>query len=173
TLPVKNNSYFYPSVAGSLVLSRLFNLPDWSNFMKLRGSWARVTSGIILDSNGGEDPYGFITSYDKGTIWDGKPSVSFGNVQINPDIRPQTSDTWEAGVEWRLFADRLSIDVAYFRSSDFNQIVRLPTPISSGYTERLENGNRYRREGWEFMINASPIRGTLTWDVLLNLSTYR
>ena len=174
TLPVKNNSYFYPSVAGSLVLSRLFDLPDWSNFLKIRGSWARVTSGIILDSNGGEDPYGFITSYDKGTIWDGKPSVNFGNVQINPGIRPQTSDTWEAGLEWRLLADRLSIDVAYFRSNDFNQIVRLPTPISSGYTQRLENGNRYRREGWEFMINASPVRGgTLTWDVLLNLSTYR
>ncbi|SEK18113.1 SusC/RagA family TonB-linked outer membrane protein [Parapedobacter koreensis] len=173
TLPVQNNSYFYPSVAGSLALSRFLPLPEWTNFLKLRGSWARVTSGIILDASDNEDPYGFIASYDRGTIWNGRPAVNFGNVQINPNIKPQTSDTWEAGLEWRLLADRLSIDVAYFRSNDFNQIVRLPTPISSGYLERLENGNRYRREGWEFMVNATPVRGTFTWDMLLNLSTYR
>lgn len=173
TLPVQNNSYFYPSVAGSLLLSRLMPLPNWTNFLKVRGSWARVTSGIILDGSGNEDPYGFIASYDKGIIWNGRPSVNFGNVLINPNIRPQTSDTWEVGLEWRLFNDRLGMDIAYFRSDDYNQIVRLPTPISSGYSVRLENGNRYRREGWEFMINASPVRGNLVWDILLNLSTYR
>ncbi len=44
TLPVANNSYFYPSVTGSAVLSSLINLPSWMSYLKARGSWARVSS---------------------------------------------------------------------------------------------------------------------------------
>ena len=42
TLSPQNNSIFYPSIGGSLILSEVIDLPSAVNFVKLRGSWAQV-----------------------------------------------------------------------------------------------------------------------------------
>ena len=42
TLPSGNNSFFYPSVSTSFILSDLFRLPEQISFAKLRASWAQV-----------------------------------------------------------------------------------------------------------------------------------
>lgn len=173
TLPQNNNSYFYPSVSGSVVLSQLISLPSWTNFLKIRGSWAQVTSGVILDANGEEDPYGFIFGYDKGVLWNNNPSVVIDGTQVNPNIKPETSNMWETGLEAKFFRNRLNIDIAYYRSDDYNQIVRLPISLGSGYSTRQINGNRYSRRGWEFMIGGTPLAGDFMWNVNVNLSTYR
>ncbi|MFN3666417.1 MAG: SusC/RagA family TonB-linked outer membrane protein, partial [Sediminibacterium sp.] len=42
TLPFKNNSFFYPSVSTSFLLSDMFTLPELISFAKFRASWAQV-----------------------------------------------------------------------------------------------------------------------------------
>src|SRR5690606_32655160 len=47
TLNTGNNSIFYPSVGGSIVLSNWLNMPTALNYVKLRGSWAEVGSATV------------------------------------------------------------------------------------------------------------------------------
>jgi TonB-linked SusC/RagA family outer membrane protein len=46
TLPLQNNSYFYPSVSTSIVLSEIFNMPRPLSFSKLR----LAVSGVVNDT---------------------------------------------------------------------------------------------------------------------------
>ena len=171
TLPVENNSYFYPSVAGSVILSNIIKMPSQVTFLKARGSWARVSSGTLSDN---EYTYGFLQAYDKGINWNNIPALSYGSAQINPNIRPQTSDSWEAGLELKLFNGRFGIEATYYQARDYNNIVSIPVSQTSGYTSRLENGNEYKRKGIEVVLTGTPIKNTnFRWDIAANLSNYR
>jgi TonB-linked SusC/RagA family outer membrane protein len=172
TLPVANNSFFYPSVSTSVVVSELVKLPHWIPYLKARGSWSQVSSGQ-LDT---EDPYTYkyLSTYDKGPKWNTTPSLSFADVRRNPNLKPQTTSAWEAGVEMKLLDNRFGLDVTYFSARDFNNIVRVPVSNASGYNWRLENGNVYQRTGWEIVATATPLKQTdFRWDITANFSTYK
>lgn len=171
TLPVANNSFFYPSLTGAVVISQLVKLPEWFSFLKARGSLSRVSSGTLNDN---DYTYSYLPSYSKGTIWNNTPSLTYGDVIYNTSLRPQTSDSWEAGVDTKFFGNRLGFEFTYFQTKDYNNIVSIPVSLGSGYASRLENGNVYQRRGIEIVANANPIRkGDFRWDVMVNLSTYR
>ncbi|UYQ91002.1 SusC/RagA family TonB-linked outer membrane protein [Chitinophaga horti] len=170
TLPVQNNSFFYPSAAVSVVVSQLVDLPDWFSYLKARGSVGRVSSGVL--DNG--YTYGYLPTYSRGTIWNNQPSLTFGNKILSPNLTPQTSDSYEAGVDARFFGNRLGVELTYFQTKDFNNILEIPVSLGSGFTSRLENGHVYSRRGVEAVLTGNPVRsGKFRWDVMMNLSTYR
>ncbi|ACU64192.1 SusC/RagA family TonB-linked outer membrane protein [Chitinophaga pinensis] len=169
-LPVENNSFFYPSLSGSVVISQLTRLPEWFSFLKARGAVSRVSSGTLDDSY----TYGYLPSYDKGTTWDGVPGLKYKDIIMNASLHPQTSDSWEAGVDAKFFGNKLGFELTYFQTKDYNNILSIPVSLGSGFASRLENGHVYQRRGVEFVTTATPIRkDKFRWDVMLNLSTYR
>lgn len=166
TLPKENNTFFYPSASGSLVISNLIDFPEWFTFAKARGSWARVSEGKI-----GDDPYSFILAYNKGTTWNGVPSASFGNSLLSSDLQPETSDTWEIGTLMRFFKNRLNVDVAYYEARDYNNLIYSPISETTGYQSILLNGDEYRRKGIETTIGITPIAtNNFEWNTSINLS---
>lgn len=170
TLPIANNSFFYPSLSGSVVISQLTRLPEWFSFLKARGAVSRVSSGTLDNSY----TYGYLPSYDKSVTWNGKPALTYKDVIYNQSLHPQTSDSWEAGVETKFFGNRLGFELTYFQTKDFNNIQEIPLSLGTGFTSRLENGHVYQRRGIEIVATATPVRKEkFRWDVLLNLSTYR
>ena len=166
-LPVENNSYFYPSFSLSTVISELIKMPAAIPFFKLRGSWAQVSNDLAV--------YSTIPVYNKGVNWNSNASVYFPGSKLNPDIRPETSKTLELGSDIRFLANRIGLDVTYYRTIDENDIIYFPVSGASGYTSKLINANRYKREGWEVVLNATPVKNeqSLTWDVNLNWSRHR
>jgi hypothetical protein len=54
----------------------------------LRGSYASVTSGKI-----GDDNYGYISAFDKKSGLERQPAFAFGNILIDQNIKPQTTDS--------------------------------------------------------------------------------
>lgn len=169
TLPDGNNSFFYPSASASVVFSSLFDLPEWVSFAKLRGSWSRVSEGKI-----GDNPYNYILAYDKGTTWNGTPSTKFGNNLLSPNLKPETSDTWEIGTNFRVFKNRLGVDIAYYEAKDYNNLIYSPISNTSGYESILLNGNQFKRKGVELTLDATPIKtDNFNWLTQLNLSHYR
>lgn len=170
TLPVKNNSFFYPSLSGSVVISQLTHLPQWFSFLKARGAVSRVSSGTLDNSY----TYGYLPSYDKGITWDQLPSLTYKNVINNPNLHPQTSDSWEGGLDAKFFGNRLGFELTYFQTKDYNNILQIPISWGSGFQFRQLNGHVYRRKGIELVITGTPVRKEkFRWDVLMNLSTYR
>ena len=169
TLPEENNSFFYPSASASVVFSSLFDLPEWVSFAKLRGSWSRVSEGKI-----GDDPYNYLLAYEKGTPWNGTPSAYFGENLLSPNLEPETSDTWELGANFRLFKNRLGVDVAYYEARDYNNLIYSPISDASGYSSILLNGNEFKRKGIEATFDATPVKTEdFSWSTQVNLSHYR
>lgn len=166
-LPRENNSYFYPSVSLSTIVSELIHLPAAIPFFKLRGSWAQVSNDLAV--------YSTTPVYNNAVNWNSNASVSFPGSQLNPDIRPETSKTWELGSDIRFLKNRVGLDITYYHTIDENDIIYFPVSQASGYSSKLINANKYKREGWEVVLNLSPVKiqNTFTWDVAFNWSRHR
>ena len=175
TLPVKNNSFFYPSISSSFVFSDVFDLPNQFSLLKLRGSWSRVSDGSIPDSGDlSNQPYNHIEAYNQGPSWNNVNSVDFSSVQVNPNLDPATSDTWEIGLDARFFTGRLNLDVAYYNILDFNNLILVPVSEASGFSSRLENGGEFRRKGVEILLSGKPIENeNFSWNISTNWTQYR
>lgn len=162
TLPSTNWSYFYPSVSLSAVISEMVELPKVIDFFKLRASWAMVgndTSPYQLDY-----VYSTHTSrvnnYLEMTLPDEYP--------LN-DLQPEQTTSWEVGLDYRMFNNRLGLDFTYYNSHTVNQILSINTSSTSGYTSRIVNAGRINSFGYELMLYGTPIlSGDWQWDINLN-----
>jgi TonB-linked SusC/RagA family outer membrane protein len=163
TLPIDNNSFFYPSLSGSFVVSDVVSMPDAISLARVRASWAQVSNGD-LGSN-----YRHIPTYESGINWQNNSSLRFPDALISPDLEPETSSSYEGGVEVRFFNDRLGVDFTYFQSREFNNIVSVPVSDASGFSSRLENANEYEKRGLEFVLRGRPLVGPdLGWRFTFN-----
>jgi len=166
TLPVANQSYFYPSVGGSFVFTELLKDKglDWLSFGKLRASWARV----------GKDA----TPYATNTyLWTPRESlggiIGTGNswTKGNPNLKPETTGSFEVGAELRFLNGRLGVDYAYYTNNSYNQILSPRLGQSVGYIFVSVNAGDIYNKGMELSLTGKPIkRENFEWDVTLNMS---
>ncbi|SDL85618.1 TonB-linked outer membrane protein, SusC/RagA family [Catalinimonas alkaloidigena] len=186
TLPLNNNSYFYPSASLSAVLSDALHLPRAVSFLKVRGSFARVGGDLggnpdadmrIDDArlvSNGATIYQNNPTYYSGITWNGNPTLYYPGTVYNQNLKPTFSTSYEGGLDIRFFENRLGVDVAHYNTFDGPSIFQLPVSEASGYDYRLENGLKYERRGWEVTVTGNPIRTDhFRWDVAANWSTYR
>lgn len=149
TLSSGNWSYFYPSVAASILLDRVLSMPDyapWVDLMKLRLSWANVgndTSPYSLDQ------YYSSTSFSGGYTLPGTIP--------NPMIKPENVESWEIGLEGRMFKNRLGFDVTLYNSSTTNQIVSVDVDQITGATGMKINAGEIRNRGIELTTHFVPV----------------
>lgn len=169
TLPAGNNSYFYPSVATSAVLTDLFpNIKsDVLSFAKLRAGWARVGNDT--------DPYRLRNVYNYNTPWLSNQAVSESSVINNANLKPEAVDTYEIGTDIRFFNNRVGLDVTYYNTVSRNQIINIPLDQTSGYNSRFLNAGEIRSQGVEVMLRATPTKlsNGFQWDVNLNWAANR
>jgi len=169
TLPSESNSYFYPSVSLSAVLTDIFKIPTNSflTFAKLRTSWAQVGSDT--------DPYRLQNTYSFTAPW-GSNLISQESSQINnADLKPEIVSSFEIGTDIRLFENRIGLDFTWYNSNSENQILGVQIPISTGYTSQIINAGRINSSGIEIMLNANPIRlkNGFRWDIGVNYTYNR
>lgn len=146
TLPEANNSFFYPSVGTSIVLSRLFNMPESVDILQLRGSWAEVGNDT--------GPYLTQRTLSFGTL---PSSVLNPSLLPNLDLKPEQTSAFEIGAELKMFGNRLGLDVNYYKNISKNQILQTPISQSSGAITNLINAGRIENSGVEIFLNATPI----------------
>lgn len=170
TLSSANNSYFYPSVSVSTLVSDYLKLPSWVDYLKVNGAWAVVSSDLT--------PYELAATYRNGITYGSTPSVTYPNktrnetVLLNPDILPQKTTSYEVGLSASFLKNRFGIDLTYYRMFDENSIILLPQSLASGYPYRLVNGNKYTTNGAELIVNATPVNNrNFSWSVITNWST--
>ena len=167
TLGVTDNSYFYPSASLSAVISDMVRLPPWISFGKIRTSIAQVGSDT--------DPYRFSASYGRSDPWGDYPIYSSNSTLLNYNLKPEISTSFEAGLDWRFFNNRLGFDFTYYNINTKNQILpSVPVSITSGNWNRVVNAGKINNYGYELMLTGRPIDGkNLKWDVIVNWSANR
>ncbi|TDB62379.1 SusC/RagA family TonB-linked outer membrane protein [Arundinibacter roseus] len=196
TLPAGNNTFFYPSVALSTVLSDYIKLPEAVSFFKLRASYANVKDGLTRSTIGStpalgdNNPLGYgdqyYSPYDGPTYqnaavystpfaYNNTPSAYFTNTLNNPTLQPSSTSQTEIGLDFRILQNRIGLDVTYFVSNEGPRIFSLPISTTTGYSSALVNGIKTQKTGWEATLSGSPIRNIegFNWDIVANYSTFK
>ncbi len=166
TLPIQNNSYFYPSFNTSFVFSDAFNLDgNLFTFGKIRFSIAQVGNDT--------QPYQLSKQYVNQAYGD-VPAVYLLNKGANPQLKPEKTVSWEIGSDLRFFQNRLALDITYYDEVSHDQIVTAEISKGSGYSSVLTNGGIISNKGIEIQFNASPLKTSdLRWDVSINFAKNR
>lgn len=165
TLPRNNQSYFYPSVGFSAIVSNMVTLPEAVSFIKVRGTYAQTGNDA--------SPYLLNQTY---TFRPGGPNgfITRDNVKPFPDLKPELTTSLEAGIQMKFFGDRLGFDLGYYTSDSKNQLLRISTSPASGWSSEYINAGLVRNSGIELTFNATPVRTEkLRWDIDINYSANR
>ena len=176
TMPTNNRSFFYPSVSLSLLASELDFLKSmkWISLAKLRVSYAEVGQAGSYQEN-------YYTTPDySGSWWSGSPilypvggisSYIPNNVQFDPKLKPQNTESYEVGADLKFFNNRLGIDYAFSRQNVVDQIFSVPLAGSTGIRSLLMNGGKVHTVSHEVILYVSPVvMKSFRWDININFS---
>jgi TonB-linked SusC/RagA family outer membrane protein len=165
TIPVGANSFFYPAVSTSFILSDAF--PGVGRFMtaKLRAAYAEV----------GKDarPYAFRPSLQSKTTSGGGYGYDFWGPNLS--LRPEFAKSYEFGTELSFLDNRLGLDATIYRKQTEDQIVEnVRGSYATGYILFNLNGAETRNEGLELTVRATPVlKQTFSWDFIANFARAR
>jgi TonB-linked SusC/RagA family outer membrane protein len=170
TLSPENRSIPYSSISGSYVFSESMEMPRWMNFGKIRLAYAEVGS----DSDVG--PYSNVLYYSVNANLIGNPSGALqpiggpsGTTLPNNDLRPMRTAETEAGLELKLFDNRVGLDVSVYRKITTDQIVRAQISDASGFVDTRINSGKSENRGIEMMLNLVPVyTNDFSWDFTFN-----
>lgn len=164
TLPAENNSYFYPSVNIGFVFTEAFKFENKIlSFGKLRASWAQVGSDA--------DPYMLQQTYASNGNFNGNPMVMLNSTLPLSNLKPEITNSIEAGTDLRFFLDRIGIDFTYYHSNTKNQIVPADISSASGFSKAVINAGEIENKGIELMLKLLPLKKkNLRWEANLNYS---
>ena len=166
TLPSQNNSYLYPAITGSLVFSELISNNSIVSFGKIRAGWSQTGK----DS----DPYRLATVYDSRLPFGSSPAFAVSQSINNPNLKPETTTSWEVGLAMRFLRNRVGLDFTYYQEDARNQIIPLPVAQTSGFSEAVINAGLITNKGMEFSLNATPILSrNFTWNLIFNIARNR
>lgn len=165
TLPVNNNSYFYPAIEGSFIVTDIAGLNHIKalNFFKIRGAIAQV---------GKDAPPLSISPQLQPTNLTGG-GFKYGFTGPNVNLRPEMTTSRELGFEARMFNDRINADFTYFYTHASNQIVNgFRLSYATGFVLNNMNVGTFNTWGWEGHIDGDIIRRPdgLIWNFGINLS---
>jgi TonB-linked SusC/RagA family outer membrane protein len=178
TLPKDNNSFGYPSVNASFVITDAFDVSnDIFSFAKVRASYAEVgndanpylTSSIFNQSAPNGSFAGITFPFNDGTHI--VPGFSEGDVIGNANLQPEITKSLEFGADIRFWRNRISLDVAYYDSKSESQILNAAVAPSSGYTTQVLNVGSVSNKGIEISLGGRVLQiGAFTWDLNVNFA---
>jgi outer membrane receptor protein involved in Fe transport len=160
TLPMNNNSFFYPSATMSLIFSELMNI-DAVSFGKVRLNYAQVGSDAPA--------LALINYYNLVGSFGGVPMASANPTTNNPDLVPENTNSSELGLEMMFFKNRMGFDFSFYNQTTLNQIVPAKLSSSTGMISRYVNAGEINNKGIELSLSATPIQmGDFEWNTNLN-----
>jgi TonB-linked SusC/RagA family outer membrane protein len=170
TLPKGNNSYFYPSVNTSIVVTDALSALKGRvlSYAKIRASTARVGNDA--------DPYQLRTTYSGlSTKFRSLPQFTLGDVLANADLKPEITHSDEFGAELGLFDGRITFDGSIYSKYTRNQIFNAPISPTSGFSSKAINAGKITNKGVEALLGITPLQldNGLIWNSTFNFGRNR
>jgi TonB-linked SusC/RagA family outer membrane protein len=164
-LPTNNNSFFYPAISLSAVLTDFMNIDESIlTFFKIRGGWSKVGSIGALDPYRLQQPFQFET-----TPW-GSVLLPYNPASLNnPNLFSETAIGKELGFEARFLNNRIGIDFTYFNQKNKDLIIPVEISAASGYVTAWDNVGVMTNKGVEIQLKTTPVKsGDFKVDVNFN-----
>jgi TonB-linked SusC/RagA family outer membrane protein len=164
TLPLNNNSYFYPSASLSFIVTDALGIKsNILSFFKIRASYAEV--------GGSADAYALQGTYGADNPFNGHPSLSYTNTIPPLGLKPQNKKSKEVGFELKMFQNRIGLDASLYRENTINQIMNIAVSNTTGFSTKTINAGNLQNSGIELQLTASPVQTTdFSWDITVNWS---
>lgn len=146
---------YFPSAALAWRISNesfLKNIKAVSS-LKFRLSWGRTGNQEIGN-------YPALSTYSAGNtaVWNDQAVIGTKPSKIpNPDLKWETTDQYNIGLDFGFFKSRLSGGIDYFWKKTTDMLLELPIPQSTGYANRLTNIGRIDNHGIELFLNTVNI----------------
>ena len=169
----KNNRWgVFPSVAlGWRISEEEFFSKDIMSNLKLRVSWGRL---------GNENALGYYyapTMTNDNTQWmsyiqGGNPWPGMSNLYlVNDDLRWETTDTKNIGVDFGFFNNKLYGSLNYYYNTTEDLLIEKVMPPSAGIYNPTVNVGKMRNKGFELELNYADNINGFEYNVGFNLFT--
>ena len=163
TMPSKNRSFFYPSVSFSWIFTELPQLKNNKtlSYGKLRMSYAQVGQAGQFYNN-----FMYTPGYGSGMYTYTPISYPLASanaytpyfVKYDPNLKPQNTNNWEAGIDLNFFDNRVRFQYTYSYQDVRDQIFNVPTAGSTGYQYLRTNAGEMTTSSHEFSLQATVLQ---------------
>ncbi|MFD2744117.1 MULTISPECIES: SusC/RagA family TonB-linked outer membrane protein [Sphingobacterium] len=152
----------FGSIAGAWTFSEesFFDL-DWFNYGKLRASWG---SNGNRDVGAGRDMYVALADLTTGKYLYVQPDGTviqanqlWVNRMQNPNFRWERNTSYNFGLDFALFNDRLSGNLEYYQMNSTDLLVLRSLPNVIGFDNVMDNLGEVRNRGFEVTLNSLNI----------------
>jgi TonB-linked SusC/RagA family outer membrane protein len=177
TMPRGNRSFFYPSVSLGWLFTELPALKGNKilSYGKLRMSLAQVGQAGHYYAN-----YAYVPVYGGGMYQYTPISYPLGGasayspyyVKYDPDLKPQNTTNWEAGLDLNFLNNRIRLEYTLSYQDIRDQIFDVPTAGSTGYQYLRTNAGRMTTWSHELSLNAGVVQSKdFNLDLGVNFTT--
>jgi iron complex outermembrane recepter protein len=169
TMNPSQNSFVYPSVNSSFVLSDAVKMPAFISFTKLRASWGIV--GNYPAAYAANVAYSLGNLGNQGTGSSTLTSTVATGTYGNDLIRPEKKHELEFGLVAGFFNKRLNLDVAYYNAKVVDQILPLQLAQSEGASNILTNIGTLKNSGVDLAVSGTPVlTKNFSWETGVNFN---
>ena len=166
----------FPSVAVGWRISEEAFFPKTTTFnnLKLRASWGRLGNENAL---GYYDFLALISTYNykyQGYVQGNGDNAWAGSIARgleNRNLKWETTDTKNIGIDYGFFNNRLNGSFNYYYNKTEDLLITKVLPPSAGLSNPILNVGKMRNTGIEFEINYQDSKAGWDWNIGLNLST--
>lgn len=167
-----NNAYsFFPSAAFAW---RITDEP----FMQNQTLFSNLKFRTSYGSSGKESisPYNTLAVLSSGTlIFNDTQQVGIRRGRpSNPDLKWETTDQLDIGLEFGFANNRISGEIDYYYKKTRDLLLARQIPRATGFNTKLENIGSIQNQGLEFTLNTVNMnKGDFKWETNLTLSGNR
>jgi TonB-linked SusC/RagA family outer membrane protein len=158
-LPKESQSYFYPSLGLSAIVSEMVKMPSWVSYGKV--------SLTVANSGYGGTQYLDRNYYSVGI----GGAITTPNIQSLGDYKPELTTSYEAGLDWRFVNNRIGINATYYNTRTKNQLILIGLPPASLFEQKYINAGLIENHGIELVASVTPLAGkNYSWEIAANYS---
>ncbi len=165
----ENNQYgVFPSFAFGWKLDQedFIKSLDIFNSLKLRASWGRTGNQEI----GNYQSMSTYAAGQKAVIGEVQVSTTTPSRLPNPNLKWETSEQLNFGLDFSIVNSRLSGSLDYFFKDTKDMLLNLAVPRTTGFSTMMTNIGAVRNSGLELMLNSVNLKGSVNWETNLNLA---
>ncbi len=161
-----NRSFFYPSVDLSFVATdaiTALKAITWLDVLKARVAWSKVGEVNLGNTY---NAYALSNTYSQseGYPFNGVAGFTVNGNIANPQLTPEFTKSYEAGLDFTLFQGRIDGSATYFNSHTTRQTITTSISQTSGYSSLTTNAGETSNKGLELRLNVIPIKSK-DWTV--------
>ena len=177
-LSEKNRWGYFPSFSAGWIVSNenfFAGIADRIpvTFLKLRGSWGLNGNINVLNNYPYSTSIAYNSSWYQFMVDDGAPTYgSAPSGLANPDLKWETSEQLDLGIDMRFLNDRLSLSLGHFNKKTNDLLVTINPVPEIGVSSTVVNAGSVLNRGFEFEGGwKDEIGSDFTYSVSVNFAT--